>query len=124
MRQRGSDECADQSWSTKGQEIQESFPKTSPEGERGFRGAPTALGLFVVQLIANALWTWLFFVLHQGALSLAEIVVLWLLIAATISRFWPIDRLAALLLVPYLAWVSFASALTLSLWRLNPAVLG
>jgi tryptophan-rich sensory protein len=92
--------------------------------ERGFRGAPTALGLFVVQLIANALWTWLFFVLHQGALSLAEIVVLWLLIAATISRFWPIDRLAALLLVPYLAWVSFASALTLSLWRLNPAVLG
>jgi len=92
--------------------------------ERGFRGAPTALGLFVVQLIANALWTWLFFVLHQGALSLAEIVVLWLLIAATISRFWPIDRLAALLLVPYLAWISFASALTLSLWRLNPAVLG
>jgi len=92
--------------------------------ERGFRGAATALGLFVIQLIANALWTWLFFVLHQGVLSLAEIVLLWLLIAATISRFWPIHRLAALLLVPYLVWVSFASALTLTLWRLNPAVLG
>jgi translocator protein len=92
--------------------------------DRGFKGAPAALGLFVIQLIANALWTWLFFVLHRGALSLAEVVVLWLLIAATIARFWPIHRLAALLLVPYLAWVGFASALTLSLWRLNPAVLG
>jgi len=92
--------------------------------ERGFRGARAALWLFVIQLTANALWTWLFFVLHQGALSLAEIVVLCVLIAATISRFWSIHRFAALLLVPYLAWVSFASALTLALWRLNPAVLG
>jgi tryptophan-rich sensory protein len=92
--------------------------------EHGFRGAPTALWLFVIQLFANALWTWLFFVLHLGALSLAEIVVLWLLIAATIAAFWPLQRFAALLLVPYLAWVSFASALTLSLWRLNPSVLG
>jgi tryptophan-rich sensory protein len=55
---------------------------------------------------------------------MGEIVVLWLLIAATISAFWPIHRLAALLLVPYLAWVGFASALTLSLWRSNPSVLG
>jgi tryptophan-rich sensory protein len=90
----------------------------------GFRGASTALWLFVIQLVANALWTWLFFVLHRGALSLAEIVVLWLLIAATIGAFWPLQRLAALLLVPYLAWVSFASALTYSLWQLNPGVLG
>ncbi|MBC7704803.1 MAG: tryptophan-rich sensory protein [Rhodoferax sp.] len=92
--------------------------------KHSFSGAPKALWLFVIQLFANALWTWLFFVLHRGALSLAEIVVLWLLIAATIAAFWPLQRLAALLLVPYLAWVSFASALTLSLWRLNPAVLG
>ena len=92
--------------------------------ERGFKGAPLALRLFVIQLVANALWTWLFFVLRLGALSLAEIFVLWLLIAATIFSFWPVHRLAALLLVPYLVWVSFASALTLSLWRLNPAVLG
>ena len=92
--------------------------------ERGFKGAPVALWLFVIQLAANALWTWLFFVLHAGALSTAEILVLLLLIAATIIKFWSIHRVAALLLMPYLAWVSFASALTLSLWRLNPAVLG
>lgn len=92
--------------------------------ERGFRGAVAALKLYVAQLFANALWSWLFFAWHQGALSLAEIVVLWLLIAGTIGAFWRLQRVAALLLVPYLAWVSFAAALTFSLWRLNPAVLG
>lgn len=92
--------------------------------EYGFRSASTALKLFVAQLFANALWTWLFFVWHQGATSLAEIVVLWLLIASTIMAFWRLHRLAALLLLPYLAWVSFATALTLSLWRSNPTVLG
>lgn len=90
----------------------------------GFRGASTALLLFAAQLLVNALWTWIFFVWHQGALSLAEIIVLWLLIASTIMAFWRLQRLAALLLVPYLAWVSFAAALTLSLWRLNPVLLG
>lgn len=92
--------------------------------EHGFRGAAVALRLYVAQLVANALWTWIFFAWHQGALSLAEIVVLWLLIAGTILAFWRLHRLAALLLVPYLAWVSFATALTFSLWRLNPAALG
>ena len=90
----------------------------------GFAGAATALGLFVIQLVANALWTWLFFKWRLGAASLVEIVVLWLLIAATIVAFWPLHRVAAVLLVPYLAWVSFASALTVSLLRLNPAALG
>jgi tryptophan-rich sensory protein len=92
--------------------------------KHGFSGAATALWLFCIQLLANALWTWLFFVWHLGALSLAEILVLWLLIAATIFAFWPLQRLAALMLLPYLAWVSFALALTFSLWRLNPTVLG
>ena len=92
--------------------------------QHGFRGARSALWLFVAQLFANALWTWLFFGMHRGALSLAEIVLLWLLIAATIAAFWPLQRFAALLLVPYLAWVSFATALTLSLWQRNPSVLG
>jgi tryptophan-rich sensory protein len=92
--------------------------------KHGLPGAASALKLFVIQLIANALWTWLFFVWHQGALSFAEIVVLWLLVASTIVAFWRLHRLAALMLVPYLAWVSFASALTFSLWRLNPTVLG
>ena len=90
----------------------------------GFTGGGVALGLYVVQLVANALWSWLFFVLHRGAVSTAEIAVLWLLILATIISFWPLHRLAALLLVPYLAWVGVASALTLVLWRSNRAVLG
>lgn len=92
--------------------------------DHGLSGARFALGVFVVQLVANALWSWLFFVLRRGALSVAEIVVLWLLILATILAFWPLHRLAALMLVPYLAWVSVASVLTLSLWRANRAVLG
>jgi tryptophan-rich sensory protein len=92
--------------------------------EYGFRKAGAALWLYVVQLFANALWTWLFFVWHWGAVSLAEIVLLWALIAYTIVAFWRLNQLAAMLLVPYLAWVSFATALTLALWRLNPAALG
>jgi translocator protein len=90
----------------------------------GFAGARRALVLFAAQLVANALWTWLFFAWRQGALAMAEITVLWLLIAACIVAFWPRHRLAALLMLPYLAWVSFAAALNLALWRLNPALLG
>lgn len=92
--------------------------------DHGFGGAAFALGFYLIQLVANALWSWLFFVLHLGALSVAEIVVLWVLILATIVAFWPLHRLAALLLVPYIAWVSVAAALTLSLWRSNRTVLG
>jgi tryptophan-rich sensory protein len=80
--------------------------------------------LFIVQLLVNALWTWLFFVWRQGALAFAEILLLWGLIGATIVLFWRVNRTAAWLLVPYLAWVSFATALTLATWRLNPALLG
>jgi len=90
----------------------------------GGRAGAGALKLFVAQLVANAVWTWLFFVWHQGLLALAEIAFLWLLIAATIAAFWRLQRVAALLLLPYLVWVSFATALTFSLWRLNPAMLG
>lgn len=91
---------------------------------RGFAGARGALALFVVQLAANALWTWLFFVWHRGALALAEIIVLWLLIVATVIAFARVQVWAGLLLVPYLIWVSYAAALTLTVWRLNPGVLG
>ena len=91
--------------------------------QHGFAGAAWALRLFVLQLIANMLWTWLFFVWHQGALALAEIIVLWLLIAGTMAAFWARHRLAAVLLLPYLVWVTFASALTYSLWQLNPGAL-
>jgi len=90
----------------------------------GFAGASIALGLFILQLIVNAAWSWLFFVGHWGALSMAEIIVLWILILATVLAFWRHHKLAALLLVPYLAWVSFATALTFALWQANPAILG
>jgi translocator protein len=90
---------------------------------RGFKAHRGALLLFLVQLAANSLWTWLFFAWHQGALAFAEILLLWLLIVATVMSFWRVSTLAGVLLLPYLAWVSFATALTLSVWRLNPGVL-
>jgi tryptophan-rich sensory protein len=82
-----------------------------------------ALGLFVAQLAVNALWSWLFFSWHQGALAAVEVLVLLALIVATAAAFWRTSRLAALLLAPYALWVSFASVLTLVLWRSNPGLL-
>ncbi|MEC4719927.1 TspO/MBR family protein [Noviherbaspirillum sp. CPCC 100848] len=92
--------------------------------EHGFRAARYALALFLLQLALNALWSWLFFGWHLGALAFADIVLLWLLIVATLVSFWRIKPLAGLLLVPYLLWVSFASALNYSVWQLNPGMLG
>lgn len=82
-----------------------------------------ALGLFGAQLAANALWSWLFFAWHQGALAAVEVLVLLALIVATMAAFWPASRVAALLMVPYALWVSFASALTWAVWRSNPGLL-
>lgn len=83
----------------------------------------TALGLFGAQLAANALWSWLFFAWHLGALAAVEVLILLVLIVATMAAFRRTSRLAALLLVPYLLWVSFASVLTWTLWRSNPGLL-
>lgn len=91
--------------------------------EKRAEGLGVALLLFVVQLIANALWSWLFFGWRKGALAFADILVLWVLIAATIAAFWRIKRSAGALLVPYLAWVSFATALNYAIWQRNPTVL-
>lgn len=91
--------------------------------DRGFSAARAALLLFAAQLVANALWSWLFFGFQLGMAALLDILLLWLLIAATIHAFWSINRLAALLLVPYLAWVSFAGALNWSLLLRNPTLL-
>lgn len=85
--------------------------------------ARPALTLYIMQLAANALWTWLFFGWHLGAVAFAEILLLWVLIAATILSFWRRDRLAGLLLVPYIGWVSFATCLCYSIWQRNPSVL-
>jgi benzodiazapine receptor len=85
----------------------------------GFSGAPVALGLFLVQLVLNSLWSYLFFGAHRPDLAFVDIVALWLVILATTIGFWRVTLPAGVLLLPYLCWVGFASALNLQLWRLN-----
>jgi tryptophan-rich sensory protein len=91
--------------------------------EQDVPGRSAALALFVVQLGANALWSWLFFAWRNGALAFADVLVLLALVAATVVAFRRIRRAAAMLMVPYLAWVAFASALTWAVWRGNPGLL-
>ena len=91
--------------------------------EHGTQQRRLALTLFLVQLCANALWSWLFFGWHLGALAFADVLVLLVLIAVTTAVFWRIKRLAGVLMLPYLAWVCFASALTWSVWQRNPQAL-
>lgn len=86
-------------------------------------GARTALALYVLQLVLNAVWTWLFFTWRRGGWATAEIMVLWIAIALTIAAFWRLRPIAGALLLPYLAWVTFAAFLTVSVWRRNPALL-
>ena len=85
------------------------------KGPRGKR----ALKLYWAQLVVNAVWTPLFFGLHNPLLGLIDIVLLLALIIGTILAFARVRHSAALLLVPYLAWVSFASVLNFSIWWLN-----
>ena len=89
--------------------------------EAGFAGAVLPLAIYALQLVLNAAWTPLFFGLHRADLGFFDIVLLWLSIIATISLFYPIHLGAALLLLPYLAWVTFAAALNFAIWRLNPS---
>ncbi len=93
-------------------------------GWRVWRRAPIAatrpaLAVFAVQLALNLGWSFLFFGFQRIGLALAEIVILWLAIAATAVLFWRIDRWAGALLAPYLAWVAYATALNAALWVLN-----
>ncbi|TAA11992.1 tryptophan-rich sensory protein [Pseudoxanthomonas winnipegensis] len=90
----------------------------------GWAAQRRALTVFVAQLALNALWSWLFFGWHLGAAAMLDIVVLWMLIVVTVAMFWRARPLAGLLLLPYLAWVSFASALNYAVWQLNPQALG
>ncbi|MTV36523.1 TspO/MBR family protein [Duganella radicis] len=85
--------------------------------------ARAELTLYVAQLAVNALWTWLFFAWHHGAAAFGDIILLWLLIAATIVAFWRRDRWAGVLLAPYIGWVSFATCLCYAIWQRNPALL-
>ena len=85
----------------------------------GWSGASGALSLFVGQLVCNAAWSWFFFAWRRGALAFGGVVLLLGLIIATMVAFAQVERLAALLLLPYLAWVTFATALTYAVWRGN-----
>ena len=85
----------------------------------GWKEQRKPLLIFLAQLALNAVWTPLFFGLHQPGVAFAEIVLLWLAIVATLVAFRPVNRTAAWLLVPYLAWVSFAAVLNGTLWSLN-----
>jgi tryptophan-rich sensory protein len=87
--------------------------------EGGWKRQRFPLGLFLLQWLLNALWTPLFFGMHCSGLAVAEIILLWLALAATLWSFWRVRKTAGVLLVPYLAWVTFASALNFAIWRLN-----
>lgn len=92
--------------------------------EGGFRHARRALSLFLVQLALNTVWSWLFFAWRLGAMAFVDVLLLWAMIVATLIAFWRVRPLAGALLIPYLLWVSFASALTFAVWQSNPTVLG
>ncbi len=89
--------------------------------EAGFAGAALPLAVWFVQLMLNAGWSAVFFGLKKPGLAFAEVLGLWLSVAACIVLFWPISTTAALLLVPYLVWVSIASLLNFQVWRMNDA---
>ncbi len=81
--------------------------------------AAGALTLWGAQLALNLLWSALFFGLRNPALAFAEVVVLWIAIAATMTAFFLKSAAAGWLLVPYLAWVSYAALLNASIWLMN-----
>jgi benzodiazapine receptor len=87
--------------------------------QNGFTAAKVPLILFGVQLALNVLWSCLFFGLQSPGLAFLEVLLLWAAIAATTVTFWERSMIAGILFVPYLAWVTFASVLNFTIWRLN-----
>jgi benzodiazapine receptor len=85
----------------------------------GWKQAGPAFSVFALQLVLNAMWSLIFFGQHEPGWAFLEILVLWAAILATAVLFWRHRRSAGLLLMPYLAWVSYAASLNLSLWILN-----
>jgi len=81
--------------------------------------AKGALWLFWIHLFFNAIWSIIFFGLHNPGLAFINIIVIWLLIIVLMIKFWPINKWSTYLLIPYLFWVSFASALNYFIWYLN-----
>lgn len=87
--------------------------------EGGWKLQRRPLSLYLMQCLLNALWTPLFFALHQPGWAFAEILILLAALLITISLFWQVRRSAALLLVPYALWTSFAAVLNFTIWQLN-----
>jgi len=78
-----------------------------------------AIVLFLVQLGMNLAWSWIFFRQHAIGAAAVEVVLLWMAIGGTIELFAQVNPIAAWLMVPYWAWVAFASILNIAFWRLN-----
>jgi tryptophan-rich sensory protein len=85
----------------------------------GTAAGKTAVAAFILQLVLNALWTPIFFGLKLPLIALGEIVILWLAVFATITSFWKVSKTAAILLLPYILWISFAAVLNASIYLLN-----
>ena len=84
------------------------------------REVRVALAAFGAQFTLNVLWSFLFFGLRSPILGLADIIILWILIATTIVLFYRVTKSAAYLLIPYIAWVSLATALNAAVYFMNP----
>lgn len=89
------------------------------ENVRMLRAWKRGVILFFIQLVLNMLWSIIFFGLQNPGLALADIIILWILILATMIVFCKISKSAAWLLVPYFLWVSFATYLNYFVWAMN-----
>jgi tryptophan-rich sensory protein len=94
------------------------------EREGKERAVDLALTVYGIQLVLNAVWSYLFFGSRLLGLAFGEMIILWMAIAANIYFFKKISKRAAYLLIPYLLWVSFAALLNFSVWQLNSQVIG
>jgi translocator protein len=88
-------------------------------GHGGFRKRSLHLFLFFLQLLLNALWSWLFFGMKNPGAALVDLALLWVILGIMLPLFWKVEGMAGKLLVPYFAWVTFALALNFEIWRLN-----
>jgi benzodiazapine receptor len=85
----------------------------------GWEGAAAAITVFLIQLALNAAWSVIFFGMRSPGAALIEIVLLWAAILTTVILFWRVSPFSGALLLPYLAWVSYAGYLNAGIWRLN-----
>lgn len=83
----------------------------------------TIVAFYGFQLVVHALWTWCFFVWQSGVAAVSDIALLWVLVAMMVVLFARVEKWAGVLLLPYLAWVTYIFALTVAVWRMNPEML-